>query len=132
MKKIIVFLTVLGISLVGITVVFAKSEVATIQSGKSFSITKADTTAELTTSVKPSYVGRTPFWITNQVYRKKTLGIFEKAGEKFFAITELNKGYPVEYTLVGVKDTKSTWINETENAAISATFYINNGHDSAK
>ena len=49
MKKIIVFLTVLGIRLVGITVVFAKSEVATIQSGKSFSITKADTTAELPT-----------------------------------------------------------------------------------
>lgn len=132
MKKVFILLTIVGVSIAGISVAVAKSQVATIQSGKSLTITKASTTAKLTTAVKASYIGRAPLWITNTVSRKNAFGIYEKSGENFFGITEINKGYPCEYTFTGIKDTKSKWLNETENAAISGTFYINNGLDSEK
>ena len=130
MKKILGIMALFGICFIVISVVDAKSlrDVYLRAGYDTQVIIKNDTEAKFHTSVLATYLNEDAIEIENTVQRKDSFGIWRNNGQDSSVITTLNEGYELNYTLYGVADTRSIWVNKTPGTTLKGNVYINNGH----
>ena len=128
MKKVVSILTIIilvACSMLG--VVSAKSQSGSIGYHEIVSFVKYSTEAKFHTSIKSSNVLNGPITVENTIQRKNSKGTWVNKDNGFFNMTYVNQDSKINYNLGSTDDTRTLWLNETQNSFLQGTFYINNG-----
>ena len=129
MKKVVSILTIIMLvacSMLG--VVSAKSQDGSIGYHEIVSFVKYSTEGKFHTSIKSSNVINGTIKVENTIQRKNSSGTWVNKANGFFYMSYANQISEINYDLKTTDDTRTLWLNETQNSFLQGRFYINSGN----
>ena len=129
MKKVVSILTIIMLvacSMLG--VVSAKSQDGSIGYHETVYFVKYSTEGKFHTSIVSSNVINGPIKVENTIQRKNSSGRWVNFANAFYNMSYANQTSEINYDLEKTDDTRTIWLNETQNSFLQGRFYINNGN----
>ena len=129
MKKVVSILTIIMLvacSMLG--VVSAKSQDGSIGYHENVYFVKYSTEGKFHTSIVASNVINGTIKVENTIQRKNLFGNWVNKDNDFFYMSYANQTSEINYDLETTADTRTIWLNETQNSFLQGRFYINNGN----
>lgn len=130
MKKVVMMFVLVVMCLTFLQGANAKSLRDQVLSGRTaVGIIKYSTEARFHTSMVALQISRGPVQVENTIQRQNSQGNWTNRANRIRIVSQINQDiYYDNFDLNGVADTRTLWLNETDNSYIIGDFYINNGY----